>query len=437
MVTTIFRLFAVGSALFSAQMLHSQSAAPVPAAASAGSFTPVKRAAGEPASIRFRRLPESKRVSRQGDIYLGGDFDILSEVVVVDDAGRAVPAAVVVLRVRSAAGSLARAQATADRLGRAPLRARFKISPGSLQLTAQACLIDNPGVCTVRAPLSLRDRFDLVVDVQVGWSGARTPTPTDPGDGRVYVPVLADSLLQSVVRPRAQLNVWESERNFRYRRLSVYGEAPVLFQNRALVSILGTDSLGSQFGVGDYETGVELQLDRRLFLNAAYNGRTGAGSAVDSFREIGRPRPLHLSDGFASFELGGAIQKSLSQRTALFLQQSSSLALPRQFSEGGRGQRGPYHRVVAGLWRRTPRGRFGWRLWAAYSLQGETTLTSNAQARTVAAARNDYVAGVSFSDLRSGPATTSVGLYVGGIGGGREYLGVSFDVRFRDLSGLQ
>jgi hypothetical protein len=395
----------------------------------------IDSAGAVPAAIRFDRPPRWRRIRQESEIYLGGDISVGVRVSVHDTNGRPVPGAPVSLFVRSTAGSNGSAETITNATGQAALEVLFLISPGSLDATVQACT-QRGELCTPPVSVSLRQRLDFSLTSTTGYFASRHKATINLTREKIELPY-TDNTIQSVLTPRLQLNVWETERDFKYYGLSVYGSLPLTFQDRSMVSILQSRSVDRAFGVGDFAVGTVLQLQRKVALDASFNSHNSSLNAVDGLRSFGVARPVSMGDGLASFDWSVAAHHKFSQAPVLLAQFTGSHAMKRDFAGGDRASRGAYLSATgsAGFLRRSR--AFALYPWARFEHRGALTLTQRGTSTQILPRRNEASAGITYGDQRSGPMGAQLSFFAGGIGAGEIYLAMTLELEFRDFWKLQ
>jgi hypothetical protein len=382
--------------------------------------------------VRFATTPRAKRIQPVPGLETYGDAAVQAIVVVTGDGGTPVVDTDVILRARSEAGPFKTETGRTDKSGRASVRLVFDFSLGSLSLAVQACLKDRSDVCTEVERLSLRNW----VDFDLGFDLSYLAVP-DPAAGQEGVTIYSDNVFSSVIWPRLQVTLWETQRKWRYYGVSVYGTVPGLFQDRSVLipTSVGPATLTSvdrKAGLGDFATGVSVNLRGNLAADVSYNGRSGKLNLVDSVRTLGQPRAVNLGDGFESIDASAQLNHVIGSRGPLvFASGATSRAFPRVYSNGDRAERGDFYQTTGGIgFIRKSRSSVVL-FWGAHASYQAVRLVASGKPSVVSPSRGDWMVGVTRSGTRRGRASVTAGAFAGGLGSDQIYLGLNLRLDFR------
>jgi hypothetical protein len=383
------------------------------------------------ALITFVEQPRWQRRDYHLNGQLIGDTRFTAAILVTGDDRRPLPGVEIVLFARSHAGVFRSVRAVTDDRGRASPEIFFGVAPGSLRLTAQACLAIDTGLCTGLVSVSLPNRVDADLSADVGYVVVELPAAGRSGQ------IQTDNVLSTIVSPRIEVTFWQTEANWRYYSVSGYGTIPFVMQQRAVgipfASAVASDTV---FDFGDVAAGVMFRMTRLAILDISYNGRNGRTNLVESLVGAGDPRAVSLGDGFESVDTTLHLTTAVGeQRHSMFLTLSGSHALDRVSVTKGSAHRGDGYQATGGFgFVRGSRGS-AVVVWGGYGQYGALEFRSPAVAAapsvTITGQRREGILGVSRIALGRGPVAFGAGVTVGGFGGPRRYVGLNTRVTFR------
>jgi hypothetical protein len=380
--------------------------------------------------IRFVRTPTAQRVKPLTGVEVSGDAAVLAVVMVTGEGNTPVPDKSVTLVARSLAGPFKSEKRITDKAGTARIPLDFDLPLGSLDIDVQACLTESD-VCTDTERLSLRNW----VDVDLGFDVSYLVVP-DPVAAPQDVTILSDNVFSMVLWPRVQVTLWETQYNWKYYGLSVYGTVPGIFQDRSVlipeeVSAFTFRSVDRKVGLGDFAAGVILNLRGNVTADVAYNGRTGKLNLVDSIRTLGQPRAVNLGDGFESIDANVQLSHVVAGRGPLLLASAAgSRARPRTYGSGDRAERGDFYQTTTGIGFIRKSRRSAILFWGGYARYEAIYLIRAGTRQVVSPNRDDWMVGVTRIGIRRGLFSFNAGAFAGGLGREQIYIGLNLRLDF-------
>jgi len=378
------------------------------------------------ATITFTRKPTWRRIRNQVSPGLG-QYVSVSAVLSVADQNNQPIATSVTLLARSKSGPFKTGVAETDHRGEARPQVNFDVPLGSLVVDVQACLTEDSSVCTEMFSLTLRNRVDLDINLDYSHRASRTTAES-------AIPI--ENTIALVASPRLQFNLFETESNWNYYRVGVYGAVPVIFQNRSLglfpepeLPFIDTH-IDREFGLGDFAAGVNMSFRNILNLDVAYNGRTGKVNLVDSIRNFSSPRAVNIGDGFESVDPSVEFRKSLGERAFFLATGSGSRAFHRSFRNGDRAERGDFYQAVVGLGFVRRSSGSALLLWGGRQHFGAVKLTQGGRTTTPFREQEGWVAGLTGIGLARTRVNPGAGLIVSKLGSEPIHVGFSLTVNF-------
>jgi hypothetical protein len=397
-----------------------------------------KAPAPEPWSLpllNFIGKPKWRRIRQQAGIELSGDVTLTATVQVRDRGNQPLSGKTVTLLGYSPAGPFKSERGVTDSRGLAAIPLTFDSPLGSLALSVRCCLSDQPSACTETVELSLRNWVDFDLGFDLAYLIIPNPSA---GKGQQAVEIYADNIFSTVLWPRLQFNLWETEYKWRYYSFGIYGTVPGIFQDRSVLipkSTGGSAALHSverRTGLGDFAAGANLNLRGNLFADVAYNGKTGRFNLVDSIRNLGRPGAVNLGDGFESIDASVQLSHLVGTRgPLLFGVGSNSRARPRRYPNGDRAERGDFYQATGGLGLIRKSRSSAVLFWGGYARYEATRLQPAGKGMgVVSPARDDWMVGLTRTGLRRGPVSLTAGAYAGGLGREQVYIGLNLRLDF-------
>jgi hypothetical protein len=311
----------------------------------------------------------------------------------------------VTLSVRSDAGMFVAGRAVTGADGIAHHAITFPVPPGSLGMTLQSCLTRDNGACSEPIRVSMRDwvsldlAFDFLTTVALSSDSLKS----------------ADISFAITVSPRVQVNLWESERRWKYSRLSAYGTTPFVYQNRTVLNYQSPSSnhtFGQAADRADFVTGVNLTLRGMLLADVSYNGRDGKLNLVESIRASARPGLVNLGDGFESIDATSQVNVFLGSRTFLFGVGSFSRAMPRSLDGDRIATRGDASQLAAGIGTARVSQQKAVLAWLGRERREPTQMRTRSLTSTLLPSQDRWLAGVTGFGFARRRVNGSTGLLV-------------------------
>lgn len=420
-----------GFLLLSLVLLKAQYGVTEPAGSFAGADTSLMPAPSISPHVHFVGKPRAKRIryglERLNTVRVQAEVQVADPVTRQPLAGRAV-----VFQARSPAGPMPFKQVITDLRGRAAGDIIFsEVPPGALSIALQAWL-QKENVGTEEVRLNLKNIVDLDLSIDQAWVAAPTAEQIRKSSG-----LSSDHTFTSVVTARLQLNLLELERNFHYSSISLYATRPALLRHRVLCCS-NSVAIGTEYGLGDSQVGLNLNFRGNVFIDAAVNGHDGDVSLADSLQNFGQPRPISVSDGLDSGELNVQVAQPFGHSGRfLFTNVYGSRARPRSYANGNRIDRRDHAQAMAGVgFGNASRAVL---VWGGRAHAGRTDFRQVASSRTplqgktatVTPERNEWLVGVSRVSLSRAPVSVSGGILLGGLGSGTAYFSASLRLNFR------
>jgi hypothetical protein len=295
-----------------------------------------------------------------------------------------------------------------------------------LQLRVEACLSRDFSKCAPPAYLTLRDWADFSLGLELG--GTFVPISSASSDQTI-----TDITAIGVSMPTLQFNVFDTVRNFRPYRVSIYGTVPVVAMGRGIYFGAGPggpnfERLDQRVGVADFAVGASAYIAGNAHFDVSYNARSGKVNLVDSVRNLSSPRLLNLGDGFESIDTSLQLRQRFGQ-TRWFgsVYGGLSHAFRRTFSDGDWAERGEFAQVTGGVGRDIGTRGAGVMFWGGRSRYGELR-TQNGGVSGIS--RTDWLAGVTASGASRRHTNLGGGFIVGGLGGEQIYVSASLRLVF-------